>query len=114
MTFLEEPDFAELAALVFTDTELKDTPVIDQQIRIAFFQGIRIQAKTTTSTRLAEQETTPKTLEELIPQHFLKWRKVFDDQAAQRLPSHAPWDHAINIKPNTTRRDCGVYRLTPK
>jgi gag-polyprotein putative aspartyl protease len=117
MTFPEEeePPFDELGALVFTDTELKDTPIVDHQIRIAFLQWkVRIQAKTTTSTRLADNLEVPRRLEDLIPPQFLKWRRIFDDQAAQRLPSHAPWDHAINLKPNAIRKDCGVYRLTPK
>jgi hypothetical protein len=37
---------------------------------------------------------------------------VFSKQASEHLPQHQPWDHAIDLKPNTTIKKCGIYRLT--
>jgi hypothetical protein len=31
----------------------------------------------------------------------------------ERLPQHQPWDHAIDLKPDTIMKKCGIYRLTP-
>jgi hypothetical protein len=47
-----------------------------------------------------------------IPAQFRQYRSVFSEQASERLPQHQPWDHAIDLKPDTTMKKCSVYRLT--
>ena len=66
--------------------------------------------KTTVSTTLAKVEQT-KTKE--IPLEFCKYKKVFSDEEAQRLPKHQPWDHKIDLIPGQQMRKTSVYRLTP-
>jgi len=44
---------------------------------------------------------------------FQKYRDVFSEQALQRLPQHQPWDHVIDLKPDTTMKKKGIYHLTP-
>ena len=41
-----------------------------------------------------------KTFEELVPPEYRKWKRVFSDEAAARLPKHQPWDHAIDFTPD--------------
>jgi hypothetical protein len=48
-----------------------------------------------------------------IPTQFHQYHSVFSEQASEHLPQHQPWDHAINLKPETTMKKCGIYRLTP-
>jgi hypothetical protein len=36
-----------------------------------------------------------------IPLYYHQYWKVFSDQQAQRFPPPQPWDHAIDLKPNT-------------
>ena len=48
-----------------------------------------------------------------IPSQFQKYHDIFSEKASQRLPQHQPWDHAIDLKPDTTMKKKGIYRLTP-
>ena len=76
-----------------------------------------IRAKTTISQKLAQasiEPKEPKTIEEMIPPIYLKYRKVFEKQASERLPESRPWDHAIDLKPDFVPRNCKIYPLTPQ
>ena len=53
--------------------------------------------RSTISTSLAK-ENKPKVLEG-VPPKFHKFKKVFSEEAAQRLPKHQPWDHKIDLIP---------------
>jgi len=110
----EEPIFPLYAAIAFIATEQKDPLCLEQKIHDAFNPvTFHIRAKTTTATQLAQGSQAKKPLEEVIPDAFLKYQQIFSEQATQRLPKHQPWDHAIELKPNSTWKDCGIYRLTP-
>jgi len=37
-------------------------------------------------------------IEEMVPQKFLKWRKVFGKAESERIPMRKIWDHAIDLK----------------
>ena len=116
-TMEEEPDFAAQGALIFVSTEEKDNPlrdmIFDPAVRMAFMSyRVRI-AKTTMATKLAAKDGAPRPITEIIPSQFMRYRKVFDEISAQRLPRHQAWDHAIELKPGAKRKDCGIYRLTP-
>ena len=66
--------------------------------------------KTTVSTALAKSEH--KTNQD-IPLEFRKYKKVFSDEEAQRLPKNQPWDHKIDLIPGQQMRKTSIYRLTP-
>ena len=66
--------------------------------------------KTTVSMAIAQ--TTPKTIKD-IPLEFQKYKKVFSDEEAQRLPKHQLWDYKIDLSPGLQMRKTSVYRLTP-
>ena len=56
----------------------------------------------TYSQQLAEQAHKGKptrTFEEMVPEPYRDFRKVFSETASERLPSHQPWDHAIDLVP---------------
>jgi gag-polyprotein putative aspartyl protease len=107
---LDEPDFPLHVAIAFIATEHKDPLNLEDKLEQAFrTAAICIRAKTTTATQLAQTMKTPHPLEEIIPPQFLQYKCIFNDQAAQRLPQRRPWDHGIKLKPNATRKDCGIY-----
>jgi len=34
----------------------------------------------------------------MVPQKFLRWRKVFGKMELKRMPTRKIWDHAIDLK----------------
>ena len=50
--------------------------------------------RTTVSTSLAMKNKQP--LQDIL-QTFQRYKKVFSDEEAQRLPKHQPWDHKIDL-----------------
>jgi hypothetical protein len=86
-------------------------PFIAMQQLFKYHEPLAIQAKTTHSTNLAVQTKGPNL--EHIPTQFRQYHSVFSEQASERLPQHQPWDHAIDLKPETTMKKCGIYCLTP-
>jgi hypothetical protein len=79
----------------------------------AKYDDLAIRAKTTTSTTLAAK-ATPRLQNKLLLVQFQRYSKVFSETASHRLPTHQSWDHTIELKPGSSMRNCGIYRLTPK
>jgi hypothetical protein len=46
-------------------------------------------------------DTSKVNMEETIPMVFKQYWRVFSEEQARQLPPHQPWDHQINLKPNT-------------
>ena len=61
--------------------------------------------------RKTEEE---KTVEELVPRRFWKWKKVFEKEELERMPTRKPWDHAIELKEGFVPRKGKVYSLSRK
>jgi hypothetical protein len=70
-----------------------------------------VVTRTTVSTTLAKE--TAKVPFEGVPLAFRKYKKVFSDEEAQRLPRHQPWDHKIDLILGQPMGKTSVYRLTP-
>jgi hypothetical protein len=65
---------------------------------------IWIAAGFTYSTLIAEKADGAKnarTYKEAIPEHYWDFKKVFSEVKLERLPEHKPWDHKIDLKPET-------------
>jgi hypothetical protein len=65
---------------------------------------IWIAASFTYSTLIAEKADRAKnarTYKEVIPEHYRNFKKVFSEVELERLPEHKPWDHKIDLKPET-------------
>ena len=60
------------------------------------------------------KEGVTKTIEEMVPKRFHKYLKVFDKKASERMPTHKPWDHAIDLKPEFEPKKAKVIPLSPK
>ena len=49
-----------------------------------------------------------------IPKEYLKFKKVFSEEEAQRFPKSKPYDHAIDLLPDAPATlDCKIYPLAP-
>jgi len=58
----------------------------------------------TYSTELAEKaskEKPKRTFEEIVPEEYRSYADVFSETESERLPAHKPYDHAIDLKPDT-------------
>ena len=86
--------------------------------KYSFTSNVHIHAKTSVSQTLAhgsekDNEAKGKTFEELVPEQYRDYKKVFEKAASERFPKSQPWDHAIKLKPDFIPCDCKVYPLTP-
>lgn len=71
----------------------------------------------TYSTELAQkanQDKPKRTFEEIVPEEYRQYSKVFSETESERLPEHKPYDHAIDLKPDApeTLRS-KVYPMPP-
>ena len=73
-------------------------------------------AKTTTATQLdVTAKKQEKPWDTLVPKRYHKFGKVFQEIASERFPGKRPWDHAIELLPDTLKlMDCRVYPLSPR
>src|SRR5882757_4404250 len=72
----------------------------------------------TLSQKIAEQQIQNKpklTFEQMVPEHYRDFSKVFSEEESQRLPKHQPWDHAIELEPDAVRHwKVKTYPMSPK
>jgi len=48
----------------------------------------------------------------MVPQKFLKWRKVFGKVESERMPTRKTWDHTIDLKEMFKSRKGRIYPLS--
>ena len=56
----------------------------------------------------------PKHTESNIPDEYQEYLDVFEKKAAERLPKHKEWDHAIDLKPDFKPKRFEAYKLSPR
>ena len=59
-----------------------------------------------------EVEANYRKIEEMVPQRFLRWRKVFGKVELERIPTRKIWDHAIDLKETFKPRKGRIYPLS--
>ena len=62
--------------------------------------------------REEEIEENHRKIEEMIPEKFLKWRKVFGKIELERIPMRKIWDHAIDLKEMFVPQKGRIYLLS--
>ena len=77
--------------------------------------SVHIRAGFTKSQELAEKaaDRRPRTLEEMVPEQYRDYQRVFDKQSSERFPERRTWDHAIDLKPGFEPKSCKIYPLSP-
>jgi len=48
----------------------------------------------------------------MVPQRFLRWKKVFGKVESERMPMRKIWDHAIDLKETFKPRKERIYLLS--
>jgi hypothetical protein len=75
------------------------------------FAGYTYSQKVAKDSGRAKREHT---FEEIVPEHYREFSKVFSDKESERLPEHQTWDHTTNLKegaPEAIRAK--VYPMPP-
>src|SRR6266702_3035642 len=63
--------------------------------------------------QLAEQSKKKRTYEEMVPEEYRKYQKIFNEEQSHRFPPKRPWDHAIDLLPEAPNTiDCKIYPNT--
>jgi hypothetical protein len=96
--------------------EFPDETSIEEgdRILIASLPPEFINATSTTSQRLAEAHTkASKDPRDSLPDHFYDYLDVFSKESFDVLPERKPWDHAIELVPDSKPANCKVYPLAP-
>jgi len=53
-----------------------------------------------------------QTLEQQIPDHYLEYCRVFEEETSRALPLFRKWDHGIELKPDAIpSNNCKIYPL---
>ncbi len=87
----------------------------DTILTISFKEAIWIRAMRHVANDLvakANAEKKTKTFEEMVPEWCRDFKDLFNKENFDELPEPKPWDHAIELIPNTNANlDCKVYPL---
>ncbi|VDC06877.1 unnamed protein product, partial [Peniophora sp. CBMAI 1063] len=97
---IEHCTFEPGDTILFTTDYTKD-PYDDDDPTVYIRTGF------TRSQELAEEhaaQAPAKSFEELVPEQYQPWIKVFDKKVSERLPEHSKHDHAIDLKPEFEKR----------
>ena len=73
-----------------------------------------ILRKTTTVSELAQKamDKTKKTFEQIVPAEYQRHAQTFNEKESHRFPPERPWDHAIELLPDTPKSfDCKIYPM---
>ena len=92
---IEHCTFEPGDSLVYSLEWTEDTEDVDDAT-------LHIRAGFTRSQELAEKHSVripAKSFEELVPELYRKFKKVFDKQASERLPEQGRFSHPIDLKP---------------
>jgi len=57
-------------------------------------------------------EENHRKIEEMVPNKFLKWSKVFGKVESERMPTRKVWDHAIDLKETFKLQKGRIYPLS--
>ena len=74
-----------------------------------------LATNTTVAQQIAEQaaDKTTCTWDQIVPPQYHAHAKVLSEDATQHFPEPHNWDHAIDLKLNTSNSlDCKVYPLS--
>jgi predicted aspartyl protease len=65
-------------------------------------------------TARATEAKGKRTFEEMVPEHYRDFAKVFSEEESQRLPQHQSWDHTIDFEPGAvTHWKVRTYPMAP-
>ena len=99
-----------------------ESDVLEEEDRLFAYFPISqaVNATQTISQQLAEKHSKSskpdwlkKTFEEIVPPQYHEYKAVFSKESFDELPDRKPWDHAIELKPESEFHRCKIYPLSP-
>ena len=60
----------------------------------------------------ANKEKQKQTFKTMVPEHYHKFKDVFDKESFDELLPNQPWDHTIELLPGDHMIDCKTYNLS--
>ena len=109
---LDNTEEASKIAKVWTQTAAQLAEP-GEEVFVTQTPGASIKKTSTAAQLAAQQAPTDKDWREIVPSPYHKWKKVFSEQEATRMPSHQPWDIDIELVEGAPPSlDCKIYPLT--
>ena len=98
------------------NTKLKEESKVKKKKSIATLEEKRIVRQVVDDKKDWRREEKVKVdyrkIEEMVPQKFLKQRKVFGKVESERMPMRKIWDHAIDLKKIFKPKKGRIYPLS--
>jgi len=94
----------------------KKTNKIEERGRILFVNiEEEVLRQNEIEIRRVEEASGEAKFEDIVPEEYWEFKEeVFDKKTFDKLPPRRPWDHAIELIPGATLKDCKVYSLSIK
>jgi len=80
------------------NTRLKEKRVRKKVKRVVTLEEEKIVRWAVDNKENWGREEDHRKIEEMVPQKFLRWRKVFGKMESERIPTRKIWNHAIDLK----------------
>src|ERR1700677_1794217 len=94
------PKFPVIATI---QTEEEKTRIMNELAQECTIRGV--------ATEL-DIQANKQQVKAVVPVEYSTFSRLFSEEASQRFPPSRPWDHAIELKPNTPDTvDCKVYPM---
>jgi len=112
----EEVKMMRCLPLCRRNTKLKEKKETRKGKRVATLEEEKIVKGTVDNKenwgREEEVEADHRKIEEIVPQKFLKWKKVFGKVELERIPTRKVWDYAIDLKKTFKLQKEKIYPLS--
>lgn len=81
---------------------------------VDFAEQIDLRLKETQAQKMAEEANRgkEKMTEDTVPEQYHEYIKVFAKESFDKLPEKRPWDHVIELKPDSKAVNCKIYPLS--
>ena len=112
---MEEVKITRCLSLCGRNTKLKEEKRIKKRKRVATLEEEKIMRWAVDNKedwkREKEVAADHRKIKEIVPQKFLKWKKIFGKVESERMPTRKVWDHTIDLKEIFKPKKGRIYLL---
>ena len=112
---MEEVKIIRCLLLCGRNTKLKEEKRIKKRKRVATLEEKKIMRWAVDNKedwkREKEVAADHRKIKEIVPQKFLKWKKIFGKVESERMPTRKVWDHTIDLKEIFKPKKGRIYLL---
>jgi len=112
---MEEVKITRCLSLCGRNTKLKEEKRIKKRKRVATLEEEKIMRWTVDNKedwkREKEVAADHRKIKEIVPQKFLKWKKIFGKVESERMLTRKVWDHTIDLKEIFKPKKGRIYLL---